>query len=166
MGVELHGGLVGGAGGGEVFFRFEDGADAPVDSGVAGSVGGIGDREFEAAAETGKAAVEVLAGDGGEAADLIEAGVVVGVGFQGFVELSEGFGVFFLADVQRGEGEATALGIDLRDGFGLSGGFVESAASDAGGSAVKFEKTVAKIEVGRLEGDGAFVGSDALFRET
>ena len=66
-----------------------------MDNGVAGSVGGIGDRKFEAAAETGKAAVEVLAGDGGEAADLIEAGVVVGVGFQGFVELGEGFGVFF-----------------------------------------------------------------------
>ena len=53
MGFELHGGLVGGAGGGEIFFRFEDGADAPVGGGVARSVRGIGDREFEAAAETG-----------------------------------------------------------------------------------------------------------------
>jgi len=165
LGFELHGGLVGGAGGGEIFFRFEDGADAPVGGGVAGSGGGIGAREFEAAAETGEAAVEVLAGDGGEAADLVEAGVVIGVGFQGFFELGEGFGVFFFTDVQRGENEATALGIDLGDGFGLSGGLVEAAASDAGGSAVKFKKAGAKIEVGRLEGDGTLVGSDALFRE-
>src|ERR1017187_4646635 len=155
--------LVCGPRGGRVAFLLEYVAEAPLGGRVGRRVRRSG--ELKATPERRQAALEMLAAEGRDPANLVERDVVVWSGLEHLVQLGQRTIIFFLGDVEAGKGPLAARDVEFLDRRSLIGRVRFASAHQLRRLHEVFKQALVKIDVVRLKRDRALVFGEALSGE-